>query len=382
MYLMRWFVVCATALFIFSPAVGQAQTDWEYTGLSAIQCREGAASGIAVRRAPVQSKRMVIFMQGGGACFDQETCDNNPKSFTPDDLTKLRGKQLNSGIFYRGAPDNAFADYHQAFIPYCSGDMHAGDMKKGDAPKTVAGVATSQVFAGAANALIYFNEIVRQFSYELSQPGAELMLIGQSAGGWGAMFNASRLQAMIPSTVRFILVDESGPMVDTSISSCVLDEVKTLYGFSNTFLKACPSCRANNWLVDWQQYMLSTFPKMTQAYMGSTEDYIISALLQKKTAKCTQDSGYSFAAYADQLRGMRSRMLSAQLSYGTPTATYIESEWDIKAFHIFTDQLWYYGTPFHQTSAVNFWGRTVRLRDWLSGLYGRTPGLGDQVGLY
>ncbi len=72
------------------------------------------------------SSRILIYLQGGGACWNLETCDPRRSiSFDPViDSTDYRQRRF--GIFDRSAPGNPFRGYTQIFVPYCTGDFHLG----------------------------------------------------------------------------------------------------------------------------------------------------------------------------------------------------------------------------------------------------------------
>lgn len=380
MFILRM-IALAAALALSVTA--QAQTEWEYLPMNdndpatplqnkGIVCREGGSAGLAVRRAPTGSKRFLIVMGGGGACYSEESCKQNPKSFTREEFTTLRGRELNMGVFYR-TPNNPFSGVHQVFIPYCSGDMHAGasdDYFNGH----------EQKYRGWANAEIYFDEIITQLGAELAQPGAEVMLLGQSAGGYGAMFNMPRLREKlraISPQIKLTLVDESAPLNDTSlVTSCFADGWRDFYGFGDTFLQECPSCNAtSNWLTAWHEHLLASYPDVSQALLASSLDYVITEFLRTGWAGCESKPVVNAQRYAEGLSSIRARMQRARVQYGAATATYFVTAPIVNLVHIFTTYPYYYSL-----SAKNPYGTSVRLQDWLSSLYGRRPTSSDDIG--
>ncbi|MCB1154222.1 hypothetical protein KDL45_11275, partial [bacterium] len=54
--------------------------EWVWLPVPGNICRDGSATGIAVRLQE-NANKLMIFMQGGGACFDAGTCAGNPKKF-------------------------------------------------------------------------------------------------------------------------------------------------------------------------------------------------------------------------------------------------------------------------------------------------------------
>ena len=84
---------------------------------------------------PGNSKKLLVFFQGGGACWDPISCNLNAKpTYDPsaDAHDNPAGDEVNlggyawDGIFNFGNPRNPFRDYSFLLIPYCTGDTHLG----------------------------------------------------------------------------------------------------------------------------------------------------------------------------------------------------------------------------------------------------------------
>jgi hypothetical protein len=376
---LKWILIALFATLPLSQvSSAAAQSDWVYSAMPATTCREGASAGIAIRRAPKPTNRIVIVMQGGGFCADSATCSNSPKTFDLTDFSLARASYLNMGIFYRFSPNNPFANYHQVYIPYCSGDLHAGKVDRVVSDGTT---SVTQHHRGAENTRLFYERIVSEFRSELQQPGAEVMLAGVSAGGYGVSFNAPVLSGMLPSNVRLITLNDSGPALDVGTTgSCFSQTMADYFNFRGTFLSTCPSCGASNWLSAWQTNVLARYPRMTQALISSSNDGVISKFISNGFPGC---SAHSLAAgqYEAGLRAVRKRMQDATRIYGTPTASFFISESDMNTLHVWTILPNYYGNLFHETRAQNAAGATVLLRDWAPALYDRLPTAADHVGL-
>ena len=73
---------------------------------------------------PADPSKVVLYFQGGGACFSAETCaaggpysENIELGVAPDF----------GGIFDPSNPENPLADHSIVYVPYCTGDVHLGD---------------------------------------------------------------------------------------------------------------------------------------------------------------------------------------------------------------------------------------------------------------
>jgi hypothetical protein len=113
---------------------------------------------------------------------------------------------LPGGFFDRTAAANPFRDYSYVYVPYCTGDIHAGDSV------TTLGTATAH-FVGYANLTAYLARLVPTFP-----SASSIVLAGSSAGGFGALYNWDHVQAAFPG-VPMTLIDDSGTLMPPDILS-------------------------------------------------------------------------------------------------------------------------------------------------------------------
>lgn len=69
--------------------------------------------------------KVVLYFEGGGACFNAETCA--PQSTTYTKSLTLGVKPGSAGVFDSMNPENPLADHSFVYVPYCTGDAHLGD---------------------------------------------------------------------------------------------------------------------------------------------------------------------------------------------------------------------------------------------------------------
>lgn len=111
-----------------SSVAAAASGDWEQVVPGGdCQCADGAEFSFFARHA--DPTKVVLFFEGGGACWDGTNC-----AFTETDDTTYDwdiGPDDNpsdqSGIFDLDNPENPFADWSMIFVPYCTGDVHIGN---------------------------------------------------------------------------------------------------------------------------------------------------------------------------------------------------------------------------------------------------------------
>lgn len=183
---------------------------WTWVPFAQTRCGNGAATGLGISPAP-GSRTLVLYLQGGGACTDGATCfgiapsaANMANGYGPNEFAlepNVRG-----GIVFldRSRADNPFRDAHHVFVPYCTGDVHAGDA---EADYEAFGQRRTAHHRGFANLGHFLERIAPTF------PDVDrVILAGASAGGFGALFNAPRVQAAFDGA-RVDVLSDSGPPI-------------------------------------------------------------------------------------------------------------------------------------------------------------------------
>jgi hypothetical protein len=88
-------------------------------------CRCSDGSPFELWERPADPTRVVLYFQGGGACFSAETCGPDSETFTRN-LTIGAAPDFR-GIFDETNPENPLAGHSIVYVPYCTGDVHLGD---------------------------------------------------------------------------------------------------------------------------------------------------------------------------------------------------------------------------------------------------------------
>jgi hypothetical protein len=72
--------------------------------------------------------RLVVYLYGGGGCWDAETCDPDRDTYTyTSTINPARHPDRSSGIFDLEHPENPVASYSMVAVPVCTGDTYLGD---------------------------------------------------------------------------------------------------------------------------------------------------------------------------------------------------------------------------------------------------------------
>ncbi len=279
---------------------GTPPDTWTWVDFPEAKCRDGSPTGIGVNVHPGATKLMV-FLEGGGACFNAATCAANPASYARLDLAGFAGTEGVAGIFSRLDPANPVKDWSFVYVPYCTGDVHGGDNPVAQPP----GVSQAQQFVGYTNIHKYLERIVPTF------PGmTQVLLTGQSAGGFGAAVNYTQV-ARAFDPVPVVLIDDSGPpMNQPYIARCLQDAWKSLFGLDKTIV---PDCGADcpdptNFLVDYAKHIAKTYPNATMGLMDSTGDGVIASFFGFGASNCAASVPLSAQTYQAGLDDLRSQL--------------------------------------------------------------------------
>lgn len=241
---------------------------WTWVPFPDSACGNGEPTGIGVSLHP-GSRRVVIFLQGGGACWDGFTCYGvasavNLSSGYGESQFSSEARGLSGfTLFNRNNARNPWRDANLVYVPYCTGDAHAGDRilehRWGNR-------AVRTFHVGARNMDAFLARLARTFT-----DAERVTLGGLSAGGFGAGLHWERVANAFPG-VRVDLLDDSGPPMAPPGPRWALWR-----NAWNVQLPAgCPECRDN--LDALLPYYARRFPPPARfALLSYTQDTTVSA---------------------------------------------------------------------------------------------------------
>lgn len=269
---------------------------WTWVPFPNAKCRDGSTTGIGINVNPGSTK-LLIFLKGGGACFNQLTCAGTPLNFGAADFNGFSG----GGILNRSLATNPAKDWNMVYVSYCTGDVHIGSNPSG----TVAGVAAKQAFVGYTNMTNYLKRLVPTFSSGLTQ----VVLTGTSAGGFGAMGNYDQVAtAFAPAPVT--LIDDSGPyMADPTAANCLQNQWRTLWALDQGALQSCgANCMGDDYLVQVASHLVLNYPMRTFSLISASGDSTISTFLGFGANNCGSFAKLGPEAFKQGLIDIRTRL--------------------------------------------------------------------------
>lgn len=215
--------------------------EWNWVDFPEAKCIDGTKTGIGVRYG--LSDKVVIFFEGGGGCFNDATCGLFYASFAHFDELVFdviwQNTILQGGIFSTNNSDNPVRDWNFIYVPYCTGDVHAGDSPDTFVPGYL--VDEPQQFVGYRNFGHFLQRIVPTF-----EDTSHVLVTGISAGGFGAAFNYDRVADAF-GEAKVSLIDDSGPpLTDPWLVPCMQTAWRELYNLDMTLPQDCEGCFADD----------------------------------------------------------------------------------------------------------------------------------------
>jgi hypothetical protein len=264
-------------------------TGWKYYEIAGSICRDGSPAGFFLHRG--ETPKLMIFLEGGGACMNDHLCAFNQKnvneSFAGDGLTLLNStlgtvadrqqpgvfsqqdhKGSPAGLFELDNPMNPMKGWSEIYVPYCSGDVHFGTKKDG----SVKGLSGQQ-FMGYNNMKLFISHIVPTFAGKLER----VILAGSSAGSLGALLNYSMVQDSFGSVPVAVIADSGLPFRDKYWPACLQQRYRDNWGFADALPPDCTECKQadGGGLAGMADFLFRKHPKLRIAALSRTEDEII-----------------------------------------------------------------------------------------------------------
>jgi hypothetical protein len=163
-------------------------------------CADGSAFHFYLREA--SPTKVLFYLEGGGACFSGDMCKPGSGTYS-ETISPISKLEDSPGIFDFANPENPFADYSVVYVPYCTGDVHAGNITK-DYGNGV--VTEHKGFVNASNAL---DTMIKRFPNT-----TQLVVAGSSAGSFPTPVFAGMAGDRLPNADLKVFADSSGAVPD------------------------------------------------------------------------------------------------------------------------------------------------------------------------
>ncbi len=176
---------------------------WTWVSTPGAVCSDGSPTGIAVETPSNPSGDVLVFLMGGGACWDALTCFTlniaTPGPFGEAQMNAQVPVLVPNSIFDRTVASNPYKDFTFVFVPYCTGDVHTGNKVQ-----SYPGAPREWHHEGRVN-------LAADFAWmKANLDPAKVVVSGSSAGGFGSLLAFDMAKNTWP-TAKGYLVDDSGP---------------------------------------------------------------------------------------------------------------------------------------------------------------------------
>ena len=263
---------------------------WTWVPFGNAYCADGHPTGIGVNPGDAGG-RLLVFLMGGGACWDEATCyqlqtaSYFTSGYGPTQFAGDAAGFLGTSLWNRDDVTNPFRNDSFVFVPYCTGDVHAGSK-----PNAVYGAHTAQ-HVGFQNMTVFLQRLVPTFS-----TASRVILSGSSAGGFGALANWWQTQQAF-GTLRVDLLDDSGPTLPAPYLTENLEQTwRNAWNLAAATPAGCPACATD--LDATVAFYGTTFAGHRAALLSYTQDSVIGLFYQLSGAQVEAGLGALVAEMA------------------------------------------------------------------------------------
>ncbi len=183
--------------------------EWTNIPVEGAQCLYGTPYSFFVRPADEPTDKLMVYFEGGGACWDGVTCASKGEFASVYEVTPDKMSFYTNGFFDYDNEANPVRDYNAVLVPYCSGDVHAGNAEVTfEVPAgSVEGYTEPSItvpFNGFSNA-----SSVLDWVYQNIVAPSQVFISGCSAGGYGAVFHTANIMENYANIPAVMLSDAS-----------------------------------------------------------------------------------------------------------------------------------------------------------------------------
>lgn len=194
-------------------------------------CLTGNQFQVNVRRGTTDD--VLLYMQGGGACWDYLTC------YVLQTATTGANGAVESGALDLDDPRSPFKDWNIVYLPYCDGSVFTGDA-------TVDYNGQRTFHHGLRNLTAGVDAIQRAFPNP-----SRIVVAGSSAGGYGTFAGYGVTRVAFPDT-PILIFNDSGPGLQNLDASQDVRDRTANWNFTQRIPQSCTECSTQyTYLIDW-----------------------------------------------------------------------------------------------------------------------------------
>lgn len=238
-----------------------------------------STTGLAVNWGPVTGRDLIVFLQGGGACWDFFTCGGaaplldktaGAGPFGPEEFARDVYDKYPSSWIRRANLPPAMRDATIVFVPYCTGDVHGGDRVATYPSLLPDAPAVTWHHVGRANVAAFLTRLGPTFP-----DPAKLVVAGASAGGFGALANYPLIRSQWPGAEAYLIDDSGPPLIGDAIPAATRATWYSSWNMGASLDGFCPECRSD--LSAGLREIARRYPQDRIALVSHLQDEVIRA---------------------------------------------------------------------------------------------------------
>jgi len=302
---------------------------WERVEIAGTKCSDGSQYKFWVHDNP-NSRNLVIMYEGGGACWDYESCSgalgllgaSNPNGLPDDYITQQKAKYVSPivngadpGFPLRSKTDIVTKDWDVAYMPYCTGDVHVGNnVVTYDDPSGVNPPINfhHMGYHNSTEALAFMKNRFRRIN--------KMFITGFSAGGVasGALYDEAR-KTLRPK--KGYMLNDSGPLFpapDASYNSRQLHETISAAWDMPSVLGDLPSSFDPNDMGSITAMLAEEYPRDKFGYTAYSTDFNFSRFSYERFYPGIDEQGILALWQEDQALMVAEMDSHSNFSYNIP----------------------------------------------------------------
>jgi hypothetical protein len=209
------------------------------------------------------SDELVIFLQGGGACWG-DFCA----------AVEETGSLPRSGILNPHLAGNPVADWGVLYLPYCDGSLFAGDVDR-VLPPSALGEGGTEESMGYQRGLQNLTAALDVGLAEFPNP-SRILLTGISGGAFGTIAALPLVRYYYPETEILVFNDSGVGVAKDGNPDFINETLLAGWNASSLVPESCPDCTSNGHatrLIEWQ---LAEDDNFTMSALSFSADTLIS----------------------------------------------------------------------------------------------------------
>lgn len=234
------------------------------------QCREGNKQ-FSFFYKPGKSDKVVVYFDGGGACWDSNTCvEGNATAlgaYVPE-IGPGSDPAGKGGLFNLANEENPYREWSMVVVPYCTGDIHWGsnDQTYVDIYGLVTGQPGTTVnisHRGFDNFLFVRKWMKNKFG----EMDGKLLVTGSSAGAYGASFAFPHLKKSFPRAKGYLMSDGGSGVITDGFLDQAIDGMNPVWNIQPNLahwipgMDSLPSAPADRFLSTYYFALGGYYPK-------------------------------------------------------------------------------------------------------------------------